>query len=80
MDLVTVYRGSDPALFAFAKSLLEQAGVEYVTRGEALQNLFGVGTAGFSSDLVAGPVEIQVRDIDAQRARDLLADLDSPAR
>ncbi len=80
MDLVTVLRTGNPALIALAKSLLSEAAIEYTTRGESVQNLFGFGQLATPFDIVAGPVEFQVREQDAQRAGELLSGLEDPAR
>jgi hypothetical protein len=77
-DLVTVFRTGDAGLIAFVKSLLEGARIEYTTRGESVQNLFGYAHVGMPVDPIAGPVEFQVRPEDVERTRDLLKDVDSP--
>ncbi len=76
-DLVTVFRTGDAALIAFVKSLLEDARIEYTTRGESIQNLFGYGRVGMPVDPIAGAVEFQVRPEDEQRAREVLKDVSS---
>jgi hypothetical protein len=76
LELVPVFRTADAGLVALAKSLLEGEGIEYLARGEGLQDLFGGGRlAGFNP--VVGPVEFVVRSDDAQRVRALLRDLAS---
>jgi len=72
MDLVTVFRTSDPGLVAVAKSILDEAAIEYVAQGEHIQNLFPL--------IASGPVQFQVRFEDAPRAHELLSALDSPSR
>jgi hypothetical protein len=62
---VTVLRANDPAMLAVARSLLEQAGIEYFVVGEAVGALY------------PGPVgpytpEIRVAAADAEQARELL--------
>ena len=42
-DLVTVFETGDPALVALAKSPLESAGIEFATKGDALQDAVGLG-------------------------------------
>ncbi len=79
-DLVTVFRTGDAALIAFVKSLLEGERMEYTTRGESIQNLFGYARVGMPVDPIAGPVEFLVRPEDEGRARELLKDLDSSSR
>lgn len=43
--LTSVFAAGDPATLAIAKSILDAAGIEYLLRGEGLQDLFGWGTA-----------------------------------
>jgi hypothetical protein len=74
---VTVLRSGDPGLLAVAKSLLESEGIEYFARGEGVQDLFAWGRFGTGFSPVTGPVELQVPGEDAQRAIELLADLNT---
>jgi len=71
----TVYATGDPALVAMAKSLLEDAKIEYFTKGYEIQDLIGIGTLGGLNN-VTGPVEFAVAAEDAPTARELLAHLD----
>jgi hypothetical protein len=70
----TVYVTEDPALLAMAKSLLEDAQIEYFTKGDNIQ-LFGGGRLG-GGNILCGPVEFLVVAEDAPAARELLAHLD----
>ena len=74
-DFVTVFETGDPGLVALAKSLLDSAGIEFATKGEALQDVGGLGRFPGGSNWVAGPVVFQVGPDDAKRARSLLRDL-----
>jgi hypothetical protein len=76
LELVPVFRIVDAGTVALAKSLLEGEGIEYMARGEGLQDLFGWGRLPGFNPLV-GPVEFVVRSDDAARVRDLLRDLAS---
>ena len=58
-DLVAVFETGDPALVALASSLLDSAGIEFATKGEALQDLIGLGRFPGGTNLVAGPVVFQ---------------------
>jgi len=75
---VTVLATGDLALLAVAKSLLEEADIPFFAKGEAVQDLFGLGRlAGFNP--AVGPVELQVSAENADEARALLRDLtDTP--
>ena len=76
LELVPVFRTVDAGLVALAKSLLDGEGIEYMARGELLQDLFGGGRlTGFNS--AVGPVEFVVRRDDAPRTLALLRDLAS---
>jgi hypothetical protein len=71
----TVYVTGDPALVAMVKSLFEDAGIEYFTKGDEIQDLFGLGRLG-GLNILCGPVEFVVAGEDAPAARELLAHLD----
>ena len=74
VDLVPILATGDAALIALAKSLLESEHIEYLVKGEGLQDLFGLGRlTGYSYAM--GPAEFWVRADDEARARELLNDL-----
>ena len=73
LELVTVFRHGGPAEVAVAKSVLQAAGIEFATRNEAVQDLFGWGRFPRGTNLFMGPIELQVRAGDAPYARELLA-------
>ena len=75
LKIETVYATGDPALVAMAKSLLEDAKIEYFTKGYEIQDLIGIGGLG-GLNYVTGPVEFVVAAEHAPTARELLADLD----
>lgn len=69
--LVPVLRTGDAGLIPLAKSLLEGEGIEYLVRGEGVQDLFGLGRlTGYS--YVTGPAEFWVHAENAEQARVLL--------
>ena len=72
--LVTVFATGSPALLAIAKSILAQAGIIYLAKGEGLQDLFAAGSIGGYNPAL-GPVEIQVAAENEQVARMLLQEL-----
>jgi hypothetical protein len=74
VQLVRVYVTGNPALIAIAKSLLDAEGIDYLVKGDGVQDLFGFGRATNYS-FAMGPPEFWVREDDADRARTLLADL-----
>jgi len=69
---VTVVRVGDPASIAVAKSVLQSAGIDFVTKNEFVQDLFGWGRFPRGTNLVMGPIELQVRAEDARDALELL--------
>ena len=71
----TVYATGDPALITVVKSLLEDAEIEYFTKGYEIQDMIGIGGLG-GLNYVIGPVEFVVAAKDAPTARGLLAHLD----
>jgi hypothetical protein len=77
--LVTVFETADPALLPLASAALDAASIDYGFRPVAGQFpvVFGHPAAFVDAD---GAVEIVVRSADADRARDLLADLEQVER
>ena len=78
-DLETVLVTSDPALLAVARSLLDAEGIPTFSRGELLQDVVGWGRLPGGSNLVSGPVRLEVPADRSQEARALLAAVDTPA-
>lgn len=75
VTLEPVLRTADAGLIPLAKSLLEGEGIEYLVRGENLQDLLGAGRLG-GYNYITGLAEFLVHPHDAQRARTLLDGLD----
>lgn len=78
--LVPVLETGDAGLIAVAKSLLDAEGIDYFVRGEALADLFGLGRITVFNYVVGEPPAFLVREEDASRARELLADLTTEQR
>jgi len=74
---VTVLETGDPGLLALAHSLLEADGIPSLFLGEGLQSLFGAGTLGAGFNIAVGPVHIQVPASQAERAWELLEQLET---
>jgi hypothetical protein len=68
LDLVTVFASGNPVLIATAKLALEAAGVRFLTKGEGIQDLIGLGRLFGGYNLATGPVQIQVERRDAADA------------
>ena len=75
IQLTTVFASGDPALIAVAKSLLEAEQIDYLVRGDGVQDLLGWGRVGAGYNIVTGPAQFVVREEDAPRARELLREL-----
>ena len=75
--LVSILRTGDSGLILLAKSLLDGEGIEYLVRGDNLQDLFGAGRLG-GYNYLTGPAEFWVHTEDTERARTLLDGLDAP--
>ncbi len=78
---VKVLSVGDPFRIALAKSLLDEAGIPYLSQGEALQEMIGAGRFG-GYNIAVGPIEIFVSAENAEEARSILVDLegDGPGR
>ncbi len=73
VKLVKIYEEGDAAVLPLIESLLRDADIEFMTRGEALQDLFALGRFGTGGGNNAiGPVEFWVREEDAEEARALI--------
>lgn len=79
VQLVRVFVPVDGELIGVAKSLLESETIEYLVRGEGLQDLFGFGRFGTGFNYIVGPAEFWVRSDDADHARARLEGLGEPA-
>lgn len=74
VELVTIVESNNTTLLTLVKSVLDGDDIPYFAKGEQLQHLFGFGQLGVGFNPIIGPVRIQVRSDDAQRARVLLRD------
>src|SRR6266699_4447519 len=77
-ELVAVFQTGNPIALALAKGALELQGIAFVTQGEGLQDLIGIGRFPGGFNVAAGPVKIQVDIRDAESAREVLADIENP--
>jgi len=76
--LVTVFQTGNPVVLALAKGALESAGIRFVSEGEGLQDLIGLGRFPGGFNVATGPVKIQVDIGEAEAAREVLADIENP--
>lgn len=72
LPLVTVFATGNPALIAVAKVILRSAGIPFLTKGEGVQDLIGLGRLFHGLNLATGPMVLQVLLEDADDAKDLL--------
>jgi hypothetical protein len=70
--LVTVLETGDPSELVFAESVLRQAGIPFIKKGDSLQELFALGRLGTGFNPVAGPIVLQVSEEHAETAAQLL--------
>jgi len=77
-ELVTVFQTGNPIALALAKGALESAGIPFVSEGEGLQDLIGLGRFPGGFNVATGPVKIHVDTRDAEAAREALADIANP--
>lgn len=75
LELVTVLSTGDPAVLAIAKSILQSAEIEFLVRGEQVQDLLGIGRFPRGLNLVAGAMELQVSVENEPEAREMLSGL-----
>ena len=76
-DLVTVLESSDPALLAVAESLLLEAEIPYLKKGDQIQDLFALGRFPAGFNVVVGPVLLRVPEEHAENALEILEVLKS---
>ncbi|HUR80643.1 MAG TPA: DUF2007 domain-containing protein [Thermoanaerobaculia bacterium] len=79
VNLVKIYEGGNPAVLPLIESLLRDADIEFLARGQAVQELFALGSfgAGGGSN-TSGPVELWVREDDAEAAKALIENPPEP--
>jgi hypothetical protein len=65
-------RISEAALIPLAKSVLQDAAIQFYTRNEIVQDLFGVGRLGTGFNPIVGPVEFWVQRSALAEATELL--------
>jgi len=73
-----VFQTANPIALALAKAALESQGIAFVTQGEGLQDLIGLGRFPGGFNVAAGPVKIHVDVRDAESASELLTDIENP--
>jgi hypothetical protein len=75
-DLAIVFETTDMASFALAKVLLDADKIPFVAQGEWVQNLFGFGQYPGGYNFMMGPMRLRVDADNAERAREVLEDVE----
>ncbi|MEI2718557.1 MAG: DUF3955 domain-containing protein [Gemmatimonadales bacterium] len=73
--VTTVFTTVDTNAMIMAKMMLEVEGIAIIASGEGLQDLFGMGRSVGAFNPVVGPMRIQVAAEEADRAREVLAEM-----
>jgi len=76
IQLVKVFETGNPSLIAIAESLLDDAGIDFLTKNQNLQDFIAGGRIGASYNISMGPAQFWVRADDEDEARSLLHDID----
>ena len=74
-NLTIVFQTGDAVVLALAKAALDAAEIPFVTQGEGVQDLLGIGRMPGGFNLATGPVRLHVAAGDVERAREALSDL-----
>lgn len=74
-SLVPVFESGNEAIVAVVKSILDEAKIQYLVKGEGVQDLFGVGVIGTGFNPITGPVVFKVLPGDVDYAKELLKDV-----
>jgi len=74
MELVAVIAVTAESDIVMVESLLQDAGIPYMARGEQIQDLFGLGRL-VTVNPILEPVEFLVAEADVAAARSVLADM-----
>jgi hypothetical protein len=65
-NLVSVYKTDNPAIIALVKSMLDEAAIEYMAKGDDIAGVYPINVF---------PVDFQVMPANAEMARELLKDI-----
>ena len=76
LNLVTVLESSDPTVLVVAESLLLEAQIPYLKKGDQIQDLFAWGRLFTLFNPAVGPVYVQVPEQHAEAALELLQELE----
>ncbi|MEO6696170.1 MAG: hypothetical protein ABIY50_01975 [Ignavibacteria bacterium] len=74
-SLVPVFETGNEAVVAVVKSILDEAKIKFLVKGEGVQDLFGVGVIGTGFNPITGPVVFKVLPGDVEYSKELLKDI-----
>lgn len=74
--LVSVFKSGHEGLIALAKSILDEAGIEYMVKNEGVQDLVGLGVVGTGFNPLTGPMNIMVLPENEEYAKELLKNVE----
>jgi len=77
-ELVKVFEANNAAVLPLVESVLIDAQIDFMKKGDVFQELFALGRVGLVSNNAIGPAEIWVRKEDEAEARALIDLLDEP--
>lgn len=77
VNLVKVYESTNAAIIAVLESVLDDAGIEFMIRGDELSGAVNWGRLGLGPLATLGPAEVWVREDDEQEAAALIAELEA---
>ena len=69
---VTLCSPRDEQERLYITATLNKYGIPYYSKGEHLQNLFGLGSFGTGYNLLTGPIEIQVPEEFVENAKNVI--------
>lgn len=75
MELVEVYQTADALLLPVVKSVLEEAGIDYVVLGDSGLSLYPLGSVGMRADHHQLEASVRVAREDVPAAREILRQL-----
>ncbi|MGZ5433615.1 MAG: hypothetical protein ACXW5U_12545 [Thermoanaerobaculia bacterium] len=78
VELVKIFEAMNPAILPLVESVLRDANIEFMTRSNALQDLFPMNRFGTDAHNSLGAAEIWVRKDDEAEALALIDLLDEP--
>ena len=70
--LITLHKPKDNFELQAIMSIMKENNIPCYSKGEDVQNLFGLGTTGTGFNVITGPIEIQIPEDCLEKASKLL--------